>query len=212
MNNKWKWLVLVHSAKPRGGGKWSSALIQTRFLSNTAFPFLLLCIPAQVTWFCLLRQNLKPALMACASVQGRRCAHLHSLQRWVPKDCIKETVWQTERNTSNYSIPVLKTWNAHGQRQTLQNIHSKMCISVIWTAPAGEGLEDWQKEGTNKQKKVTCRGAHLAVLDIIVFQPILAVVVRYGVPYDNILHIAVGLNRAWTGWSPEVTTPRSSGQ
>lgn len=156
MNNKWKWLVLVHSAKPRGGGKWSSALIQTPFLSNTAFLFLLFCIPAQVTWFCLLSQNLKPALMACASVQGRRRAHLHTLQRWLPKDCIKETVWQTERNTSNYSIPVLKTWNVHMDRHRHSKKSILRCASLRFELLQLRRTE--RPTGRrSKQKKVICQ-------------------------------------------------------
>lgn len=54
---------------------------------------------------------------------------------------------------------------------------------------------------------MTHRGAHLAILEITVFQLILAAVVSDS---DNILHTAVTLNGETAG--ADVTTTRSSGQ
>lgn len=54
---------------------------------------------------------------------------------------------------------------------------------------------------------MTCWGAHLAALEIIAYQLILAAVVNYS---DNILYTAVTLNRETAG--ADVTTTRSLGQ
>lgn len=130
---------------------------------------------------------------------------LQSLERWVPKDCMKEILQKAQGNTSNYiainTIAIVASWcwkpethvhmNGQTHGHTPQKAHSNTCIFCDLNTSS------WEVWKTNKKKKHTSgtdvKNAYLNILESHSFPADFSYSGNRG--FDgNILDVALSLN------------------